>query len=81
MFFFINQKISRCKVTQRSEVQQRVLEFKSILMTWIASKVFTFRQTGIDGFNIVTSRHHDFEAFHIIGGLIVQQRTNGGLSY
>ena len=36
-------------MTQRTELQQRMLEFKSIFMTWMAGKVFTFRQTGLDG--------------------------------
>ena len=36
-------------MTQRSEVQQRILEYKSILTTWIAGKLFTFRETGLDG--------------------------------
>jgi hypothetical protein len=36
-------------MTQRSEVQQRMLEYKSILTTWIAGKLFTFRETGLDG--------------------------------
>ena len=36
-------------MTQRTEVQQRMLEYKSILTTWIAGKLFTFRETGLDG--------------------------------
>lgn len=36
-------------MTQRSEVQQRVLEYKSILTIWLAGKLFTFRETGLDG--------------------------------
>ncbi len=36
-------------MTQRSELQHRVLEYKSVLKTWVAGKVFTFRKTGLDG--------------------------------
>ena len=37
-------------MTQRSELQHRMLELKSVVMVWIAGKVLTFRQTGLDGF-------------------------------
>ncbi len=36
-------------MTQRSELQHRVLEYKSVLMAWVAGKVFTFRESGLDG--------------------------------
>ena len=36
-------------MTQRHEVQQRVMEQKAVLMTWVGNKLFTFKQTGIDG--------------------------------
>ena len=37
-------------MTQRSELQHRVLELKATLMAWVAGKIMTFRQTGMDGF-------------------------------
>ena len=37
-------------MTQRSELQHRMLELKSVVMVWVAGKVLTFRQTGLDGF-------------------------------
>lgn len=37
-------------MTRRSELQHRLLELKSIFMVWMAGKVLTFRQTGLDGF-------------------------------
>jgi hypothetical protein len=37
-------------MTKRTEMQHRVLEFKAVAMTWAAGKLFTFKQTGIDGF-------------------------------
>lgn len=36
-------------MTQRSEWQQRKLELKSTLQAWVAGKLFTHRQTGLDG--------------------------------
>ncbi|EGG28257.1 hypothetical protein IMCC3088_568 [Aequoribacter fuscus] len=36
-------------MTQRTEFQERVLEVKSVLMAWIASRIFSFKQTGLDG--------------------------------
>jgi hypothetical protein len=36
-------------VTQRSELKQRYLETKASLFGWLASKLFTYRQTGVDG--------------------------------
>jgi len=37
-------------VTQRSELKQRYLETKAQLLGWLASKLFTYRTTGVDGF-------------------------------
>jgi hypothetical protein len=36
-------------VTQRSELKQRYLETKAQLFGWLASKLFTYRKTGVDG--------------------------------
>jgi len=36
-------------VTQRSELKQRYLETKAQLFDWLASKLFTYRKTGVDG--------------------------------
>ena len=36
-------------MTQRSELKQRYLETKAQLFGWLASKLFTYRQTGLDG--------------------------------
>ena len=36
-------------MTQRTELQNQVLEIKSIIFNWMAGKLFTFRQTGLDG--------------------------------
>ena len=36
-------------MTRRSELRHRILETREIVMTWVAGKVFTFRQTGLDG--------------------------------
>jgi len=36
-------------VTQRSELKQRYLETKAQLFGWLASKLFTYRETGVDG--------------------------------
>ena len=36
-------------MTQRSELKQRYLETKAQLLGWLASKLFTYRQTGVDG--------------------------------
>ena len=37
-------------MTQRSELKQRYLETKVQLLGWLASKLFTYRTTGVDGF-------------------------------
>ncbi len=37
-------------MTKRTEVQHRVLEFRARLMSWVAGKLFTFKQTGLDGY-------------------------------
>ena len=37
-------------MTQRTEMQHRVLEFKAKTMSWVANKLFTFKQTGLDGY-------------------------------
>ena len=37
-------------MTKRTAHQHRMLELKSRLMAKIANKMFTFKQTGIDGF-------------------------------
>ncbi len=36
-------------MTQRSELKQRYLETKAQLFGWLASKLFTYRRTGLDG--------------------------------
>ena len=36
-------------MTKRTAHQQRMLELKSILMAKVANRMFTFKQTGIDG--------------------------------
>ena len=36
-------------MTQRSELKQRYLETKAQLLGWLASKLFTYRKTGMDG--------------------------------
>ena len=36
-------------MTQRSELKQRYLEIKAQLLGWLASKLFTYRETGVDG--------------------------------
>ena len=36
-------------MTQRSEFKQRYLETKASLFGWLASKLFTYRETGVDG--------------------------------
>ena len=36
-------------MTQRSELKQRYLETKAHLLDWLASKLFTYRETGVDG--------------------------------
>ena len=36
-------------MTQRSELKQRYLEIKAQLFGWLASKLFTYRKTGVDG--------------------------------
>lgn len=37
-------------MTKRTAHQHRMLELKSIVMSKVASRIFTFKQTGIDGF-------------------------------
>ena len=37
-------------MTQRSELKQRYLETKAQLLGWLASRLFTYRTTGVDGF-------------------------------
>jgi len=37
-------------MTQRSEMQHRVLEFKATMMTLVANRLFSFKQNGLDGF-------------------------------
>ena len=36
-------------MTQRSELKQRYLEAKAQLFGWLASKLFTYRETGVAG--------------------------------
>jgi len=36
-------------VTQRTELKQRYLETKAQLLGWLASKLFNYRKTGVDG--------------------------------
>ena len=36
-------------MTQRTELKQRYLEAKAQLLGWLASKLFTYRKTGVDG--------------------------------
>ena len=37
-------------MTRRSELKQRYLETKAYLLGWLASKLFSYRKTGVDGF-------------------------------
>lgn len=37
-------------MTQRTELQNRVLEFKSAMTARVANRLFSFKQTGIDGY-------------------------------
>ena len=37
-------------MTQRSELKQRYRETTAHLLSWLASKLFTYRTTGVDGF-------------------------------
>ena len=37
-------------MTKRSELQHRVLELKESILSRVANKLFTFKQTGMDGF-------------------------------
>ena len=37
-------------MTQRSELKQCYLETKAHLLGWLASRLFTYRTTGVDGF-------------------------------
>ena len=36
-------------MTQRSELKQLYLETKAQLLGWLASRLFTYRETGVDG--------------------------------
>ena len=36
-------------MTQRTELKQRYLENRAQLLGWLASKLFTYRKTGVDG--------------------------------
>ena len=36
-------------MTQRSAVKQRYLETKAQLFGWLVSKLFTYREAGVDG--------------------------------
>ena len=36
-------------MTQRTELKQRYLETKAQLLGWLASKLFNYRKTGVDG--------------------------------
>ena len=36
-------------MTQRTELKQRYLETKAQLLGWLASKLFNYRKTGLDG--------------------------------
>ena len=36
-------------MTQRTELKQRYLETKAQLLGWLASRLFTYRKTGVDG--------------------------------
>ncbi len=37
-------------MTKRTEFQHRLLELKESVMAWIANKLFSFKQTGVDGY-------------------------------
>lgn len=37
-------------MTQRTELQHRLAEFQSRMMSRVANRLFSFRQTGLDGF-------------------------------
>ena len=37
-------------MTQRSELQQRVRELKAQAMNWVANRLFSFKESGLDGF-------------------------------
>ena len=37
-------------MTKRTEFQQRSLELKSQVMAWVANRLFSFKQDGLDGF-------------------------------
>ena len=36
-------------MTKRTELQHRLLEWRAVAMSWVANKLFTFKQTGLDG--------------------------------
>jgi len=37
-------------MTRRTAFQHRVLELKAVAMSWVANRLFSFKQTGLDGF-------------------------------
>ena len=37
-------------MTQRSELQHRIVETREVALTWVANRLFTFKQDGLDGF-------------------------------
>lgn len=37
-------------MTKRSELAHRRAELKEQIMTWVANRLFSFRETGVDGF-------------------------------
>ena len=37
-------------MTRRTEFEHWKLETKAAVMAWVASKLFTFKQTGLDGY-------------------------------
>lgn len=37
-------------MTKRTEFEHWKLETKATLMSWVAARLFTFKQTGLDGY-------------------------------
>ena len=37
-------------MTKRTELQHRILETKEVATSWVANKLFSLKQGGIDGF-------------------------------
>ena len=37
-------------MTRRTELDQRILEFKARMMTRVANRLFSLREAGLDGF-------------------------------